>query len=132
MPTPPWYGHLLRGITEMSRKLCDRLRRKQRSQERCPACSVQVACQIDRSIAQSIQRFIFLGSEEAPAKRVNLLCWEKSTCSMNRLRSNLIAHSRQSGAEKCLEAFAHSLVLSHCGSNCFLRQRTLIAQIDEG
>jgi hypothetical protein len=21
MPTPPWYGHLLRGITEMSRKL---------------------------------------------------------------------------------------------------------------
>jgi hypothetical protein len=24
MPTPPWYGHLLRGITEMSRKHRDR------------------------------------------------------------------------------------------------------------
>ena len=27
MPTPPWHGHLLRGVTEVSRKLRNRRRR---------------------------------------------------------------------------------------------------------
>jgi hypothetical protein len=41
MPTPPWHGHLLRGITEVSRKLGDRCSKQLPSSwQRCPTLSI--------------------------------------------------------------------------------------------
>lgn len=84
MPTPPWYGHLLRGITEVSHKLCDCPCETENSARRNVVLLVLSASGVPNRqnlVAQSIQRFIFLGSEEAPAKRAqSTLHWEKSTC----------------------------------------------------
>ena len=64
-----------------------------------------------------------------PENRFNLRTHgENST----RLRLSLIAHPRQSSAEKCLKVVTHRLILRDCRCDCLLRQWALITQIHQG
>ena len=160
MPTPPWYGHLLRGVTEVRRKPGTAARGSCRLGDGLvPPQTLHVACQIGNCAKHcgfsGLPHFGNLPSRASLAQSTH--GWEKSTCSgreptgsaasrnsplsgttPDRMKelgrgsavSMLIAHSGQSGAEKSLEAFSNRLVPGHRGGNRLLRQRPLIAQID--
>jgi hypothetical protein len=49
-----------------------------------------------------------------------------------RLRPNLIPHSRERSAEKCLKVVTYRLILSDRRCKCLLRQWALITQIHQG
>src|ERR1700727_2082677 len=112
MPTPPWYGHLLRGITEVSCKLKNR-----RGNGPLFICGVtllllHVPCQTAKRKSNVVSALyrpvdIWYAKQQAQSTR----CWEKSTCPLARL----IAHSSQSGSEKRLKIVPYCLIFGHCG-----------------
>jgi hypothetical protein len=81
MPTPPWHGHLLRGVTEVSHKLRNRNANGGDFFSSSYGPTFRIACGVPNGaekIGQSIQGFMTQGLWNTPLALLNLLSIRKN------------------------------------------------------